>query len=49
MLAYGGLHWSRDAILDMPTDARRWHVARMLKQKKEENRVIAEAGKPQRM
>lgn len=33
LLAYGGLHWSPDAVLDMPTQMRAWFVDRLLLQK----------------
>jgi hypothetical protein len=47
-LAYSGLHWSRDDILDMPTAVRRWYVARLKEQKKAENKEIDEAKKIRR-
>jgi hypothetical protein len=35
-LAYGGLHWSPDEMLDMPGEQRRWFVERLRLQKEHE-------------
>lgn len=35
-LAYGGLRWPPDAVLDLPTKTRRWFVERLTAQKEYE-------------
>lgn len=40
MLAYGGLRWPPDEMLDMPTEMRRWFVERLIAQKEAEEKEL---------